>query len=91
MATVIVDVRDEREKAQVQSHYWLDQGDQFALLDPDGPECLVARSYLHALEKIKRLTDLIEKFPAKDAAALAEAFDRKRAELDDVWPEEPKS
>ena len=69
---------NEREQARNIANVWLAKGDNFGALDPDGNECIVARSYMRALEKIERLTDIINRA----------TFDRDliTAELADEWP-----
>lgn len=69
---------NERQQAWDIANRWLNLGDQFGRVDPDGDECVVARSYLRALEKIERLTEILERSGARGS--------RTVAELADKWP-----
>lgn len=65
---------DERDGAVILANRVLD----IPYKDPDDTECILARQYLRALEKIQRLTKLLDGVTAPCAV---------KRELDDKWPE----
>lgn len=82
------------------SNRFMEDADRFGGRDPDGDECVLARQYLRALEKIERLTRIVaaierEVFADTPPWPLRD-YDRDaiRRELADEWapvlPPEPK-
>ena len=76
---------NERQQAWQVAHMWLDERmnplTQMVPGDPDCDACVLARSYLRALEKIERLTQIVERLPTP--AAYQNRID---AEMSDPWP-----
>lgn len=71
---------NERQQAWQIANHWLNLGDQFGTMDPDGDCCVVGRSYLRALEKIERLTEIVKRSQFGDTNIV-------KAELVDEWPQ----
>jgi hypothetical protein len=65
--------QSEREEAKAAAHRMLDKINQ----DPDSDQCMMARQYLRALEKIERLTAHLN--GTKVATT-------REVELRDIWP-----
>jgi len=76
---------NERQQSWQVAHMWLDGRmnplTQMVPGDPDCDACALARSYLRALEKIERLTQIVERLPTP--AAYQHRID---AEMADLWP-----
>lgn len=74
---------NERQQAWVTANRWLD-GRMNSLVemvpgDPDCDACALARSYMRALEKIERMTEIVKRLgPARHSLT--------EAELSDQWP-----
>lgn len=74
---------NERQQAWITANRWLDgRMNSFVEMvpgDPDCDACALARSYMRALEKIERLTEIVKRLgPAKHSLT--------EAELADLWP-----
>jgi hypothetical protein len=73
---------EERQEAWATANRWL-EGRSSAFVDlvpgdPDCAGCVLARSYLRALDKIARMTEMMQvTFPDPN---------RRQAELADKWP-----
>ena len=77
---------NEREQARKIADLWLAKGDDFGRIDPDGDQCVVARSYMRALEKIERLTGLLKESNNSEIGLRGHVFDKSIKELADEWP-----
>jgi hypothetical protein len=75
----------ERQLAWQVAHMWLggrmNPLTQMVPDDPDCDACALARSYLRALEKIERLTQIVDRLPKQPAYQA-----RIDAEIADPWP-----
>ena len=75
--------QSEREMCRDLAQRWLNNPPDM-MGDPDCDQCALARSYLRALEKIERMTEILNHTKAGNwAHGLRSRID---AELADVWP-----
>jgi hypothetical protein len=77
--------KNERQQSWQVANMWLD-GRMNPLVqmvpgDPDCDACVLARSYLRALEKIERLTQIVMRLPPPPVYE-----NRIMAEMADQWP-----
>jgi hypothetical protein len=72
---------NERQHAWNIANRWLAKGDQFGAFDPDGDQCVVARQYMRALDKIARLSQIV-----RDSPPWPSFLDAVMREIADEWP-----